>query len=90
MTAPHYRAEHLPAPGAWVERAACAELGPRDDIWFSETPGGGGTVAKKQAQAICGRCDVQAACAAYALEHNPAGTWAGLTWHDRKQMRGDA
>ena len=82
-----YRAEHLPAPGAWVERAACAELGPRDDIWFSEVPGGGGLVAKKQAEAICRRCDALTECAAYIAANPQAGTWAATTEHDRKTSR---
>lgn len=60
--------------------AACAEIDP--EMWFPEK-GGNATRPK----AICGTCDLQAACLAYAMRFDLYGIWGGLSRDERAQER---
>lgn len=74
----------LAAGQPWMNRALCAEVDP--ELWFPG-PGQPNTTAKT----ICARCDVRAACLAYALslEDNPEGVWGGLSEGERRGLRGE-
>lgn len=68
-------------PGAWVERALCAETDP--ELFFPEKGG-----SAREAKAVCDRCTVRAACAEWAVETNQRyGVWGGLTLTERRQVR---
>lgn len=69
----------------WMVSAACRGVG--GDWWFcDETPQAASDRAK--AKRICQRCDVQAHCLQYALEHDERyGIWGGLTVRERDKIR---
>lgn len=65
----------------FADDALCAQVDP--DLWFPEK----GTTGV-EARELCGRCDVQAACLAWALEHDERwGVWGGATERQRALMR---
>lgn len=76
---------------AWMNRGACAEIGPSDDIWFCEE---GREEPVEQARGICYGsesvlpCPVLTICLEYALAR-PAlsGIWAGTTKRQRSRIR---
>lgn len=73
--------EDTPAPGAWVERAACRVL--PTDWFFSDDPADSET-----ARAVCRPCPVRDDCAAYALAvPGIGGIWGGLSEADRRRIR---
>jgi len=62
--------------------ALCQETDP--EAFFPEK-GGTTTNAKK----VCGRCDEQADCLQWALEHREEfGVWGGLSTRQRKKLLG--
>lgn len=69
----------LEHPG-WWGRAACAGIGP--DVFFDPDPG-----AEQAAKAICARCEVAAACRAWAFrQHLTDGVFGGLTPSERRSQ----
>jgi hypothetical protein len=74
-----------PRPGELVG-ALCAEVDPA--LWY---PGPGENDRLVAAQAVCCRCDVRAACLAFALSHSDMeeGVWAGLSWRSLRAIRGE-
>jgi len=65
----------------WQERALCSQTDP--EAFFPEK--GGST---RSAKRICGRCDVQADCLDYALDHDEKfGIWGGLSAPERRQLK---
>ena len=73
--------ETIPAPGAWISRAACANE--PTDLFFPED--GEGT---ELAKAICGGCPVRAECIGYAVAiPSLDGIWGGLTRQERFRLR---
>lgn len=70
----------LPMP-EWVDRAACAEVGPW--LFF---PGSG--ESSDEAKQVCARCDVRAECLKEALaDPTTVGVWGGTTERDRRVLR---
>lgn len=64
----------------WVADALCAQTDP--EAFFPER--GGSTRAAK---AICGRCDVQPDCLAYALRNGERhGIWGGIPERPRRKL----
>jgi WhiB family redox-sensing transcriptional regulator len=78
----------LMIPGAWADRALCAEADP--DAWFPDNgQNDRATIAKR----ICARCPVRAECLEHALAgadtwHGIAfGIWGGTTVQERRTLR---
>lgn len=70
----------------WRDLAACR--GADNDLFFpaGETGPAAGHIAI--AKRICGGCDVQDECLAYAIETNQvAGIWGGFTEDERRPLR---
>lgn len=73
--------ETIPAPGAWIQQAACADE-PTDLFFPEDQPG------IELAKAICGACPVKPECASYAIAiPSLDGIWGGLTRHERTKLR---
>lgn len=65
----------------WKTDAACRGMDPA--LFF---PQRGEVVAA--AKAVCGGCDVQAECLAYAMNnHENFGVWGGMSEHERRRLR---
>jgi len=65
----------------WMADALCAETDL--NAFFPEK--GGST---KAARGVCQRCDVQAECLSYALEHDERyGIWGGASPRERAAMK---
>lgn len=72
----------LPKPPAWMDFAACAQIG--GDEWFPEN----GTLDGDAIRA-CRRCEVRTPCLEYALANDESfGIWGGLTTRERSRLRG--
>ncbi len=52
------------------------------DLWFPEK----GNTAHA-AKNICSRCEVSDQCLAWAMEHEKAGIWSGLSETERRRLR---
>ena len=74
----------VPAPGAWVEDAACARVGaPLRDVFTQEAP----SVADREAaQHVCRGCPVVAACGSYGREARGWGTWGGHLLRNGREL----
>lgn len=69
------------SPEPWTRDALCAETDP--ESFFPEL----GSSART-AKAVCARCDVTAACLAYALRTKQRwGVWGGRSERERNAMR---
>lgn len=66
--------------GPWAEIAVCASADP--EAFF---PADG--ASNRDAKRICFGRPVRAKCLAYALEHNEAGIWGGLSETERRALR---
>lgn len=67
----------------WSDRALCATTDPTS--FFPEL---GGTLS--EAKKLCRRCDVQAECLTYAIEHGERfGVWGGLGERERARIAGN-
>ena len=65
----------------WRELAVCAQVDP--ELWFPEK--GQPTAAAKL---ICGWCEAQAECLAFAMAGNEQfGVWGGLSPGERRALR---
>jgi WhiB family redox-sensing transcriptional regulator len=65
----------------WRERALCAQVDP--ELWFPESG-----QPNVKAKLVCGWCDVQAECLAFALRANEQyGVWGGLSPEERRRLR---
>jgi len=81
---------HLGIPGirseddgalAWQADSLCAQTDP--EAFFPEK--GGST---REAQKICGQCEVSAQCLEYALQNDERfGIWGGLSERERRRLR---
>jgi WhiB family redox-sensing transcriptional regulator len=70
-----------PADRAWQAQALCAQTGA--DFFFPE-PGS----SVREAQRICGMCEMRSACLEYALTHDERfGVWGGLSEKERQNLR---
>lgn len=73
-----------PAPGPWINDAACATVG--GDGWYPTDEGD-----KAPAVRICQACPVRQACLDYALDNETDyvawGIWGGLTPAQRRRAR---
>jgi WhiB family transcriptional regulator, redox-sensing transcriptional regulator len=66
---------------SWQDLALCSQADP--EAFFPEK--GGST---REAKAVCRRCEVQAECLAYALEHDERfGIWGGTSETERRALR---
>ncbi|GAA2980491.1 WhiB family transcriptional regulator [Actinokineospora diospyrosa] len=69
------------ADSGWMADALCAETDP--DAFHPERANPDGA-----ARRVCQRCDVQAACLAYALATGQSeGVWGGTSPAQRRRMR---
>ncbi len=67
--------------GDWREKALCTQV--PGDVWFPE-----GGENPRAAKRICGWCEVQAECLAFALKTNEQhGIWGGLSARERRALR---
>ena len=65
----------------WQERALCAQTDP--EAFFPEK--GGST---REAKNICGGCEVQVQCLAFAMDNDERyGIYGGLSPRDRQRLR---
>jgi len=63
--------------GAWVDEAACADLGlAGSEVFTADVPD---PDELAQAEAVCWRCPVRQECADYAAQAPVWGLW-GATW----------
>ena len=72
-------------------KAACADEDKA--LFFPDDPGMKQAElrqAVKTAKEICSRCEIQSACATWAIQNNEEGIWGGTTAWDRKLMRRNA
>lgn len=69
----------VPAP-AW-DRAACQRA--VDVDWFAGVRDDGGEMMISRARAVCEGCPIQTQCLTWALRHESAGVWGGLTESER-------
>lgn len=65
-------------------RAACRDADP--ELFFPTSRGADLRAEVREAKAVCARCPVRVACAAWALEHQEHGVWGGLDEDDRRTM----
>jgi WhiB family transcriptional regulator, redox-sensing transcriptional regulator len=73
-------ADLLGTPPKWQELGLCAQTDP--EVFFPEK--GGST---KEAKRICSRCEVQAECLKFAVDHNEKfGVWGGLAERERRRF----
>jgi Transcription factor WhiB len=64
----------------------CAQTDP--DMFFPDNPAET-KVYLKLVRPLCNRCEFQAPCIEYALEHSELmGIWAGTTQKERQRIRG--
>ena len=74
---------HVPVSEAaldWQERAACR--GASLDLFYSEQEEDVG-----RALALCERCEVQATCLQFAMDHREHfGVWGGTTERERRRV----
>lgn len=69
-------------PEPWTRDALCAQTDP--EIFFPEED----WQTARKAKTICARCDVRAACLAYALRNRETdGVWGGLAPKERQRLR---
>lgn len=81
-------------PLAWQDDGAAC-LGHPTEWWYLETandgrPGGHDAESladARRAVDICETCPVQAACLAYALDHEKFGIWGGLNANERRRLK---
>jgi WhiB family redox-sensing transcriptional regulator len=75
---------HRPVVGLdWQDHASCAGTDP--DAFFPER--GAGVRSLLTPKRVCARCDVQADCLDYALEHDERfGIWGGMTAEERDRL----
>ena len=65
---------------SWQREARCNQYDP--DMFFDTH-----VRAERRAKAICGRCEVQAKCLAFALDTRiEFGVWGGLNGKERRSM----
>jgi len=70
----------------WRDLASC--LGHDPEIFFPAGETGTAAQRIRQAKRICGACQVQEDCLAYAVETNHvSGVWGGLTEDERGPVR---
>jgi len=62
----------------------CAQL---PDIFFPEEWAKSTHADILLAKTVCGRCPVKTQCLEYAMTEDEHGLWAGLTAHERRQLR---
>lgn len=75
-----------PSARSWVDLAACGEVDP--EIFFPISTTGAALGQIHQAQAICARCPVAAACLDWALRiGQDHGVWGGTTPEERRALR---
>lgn len=66
---------------AWQESALCAQTDP--ELFFPEKNG-----SAKGAKKVCARCEVEADCLRYTLEHDENhGVWGGLSENQRRRLK---
>ena len=66
---------------AWRAAALCAQTDP--EVFFPEK--GGST---REAEKVCGSCEVRAECLEHALEHDERfGIWGGMSVRERRRLR---
>jgi hypothetical protein len=70
-----------PAPGAWVEHAACGQLGNPEAFTGTPKPAPEDLAL---AAAVCRHCEVRSDCDEYAATFAVWGLWAGR-WYDGRQ-----
>ncbi len=64
----------------------CYLEGQDPELFFPE--GAGKKLQEEEAKAVCGRCAVRLACAAYALDNDIShGVWGGLSEQERRSIR---
>jgi WhiB family redox-sensing transcriptional regulator len=70
----------------WRDLAACRDTSP--DLFFPVGTTGPAIEQIAQAKAVCGECDVQAACLEFALVTNQdSGVWGGTSEEERRKIR---
>lgn len=70
----------------WRDLAAC--VGHDPNIFFPAGETGPAAEQIQYAKRVCGGCDVQDECLAYAIETNQVGgVWGGLTEDERRPVR---
>ena len=70
----------------WRDRASCRAVDP--DLFFPVGTTGLALVQIENAKAVCGACDVQAACLEFALATNQeSGVWGGTSEEERRKLR---
>ena len=88
-TAVRHGARRATTPAAphepdWAS-ALCAQTDP--ELFFADGMGGAVHYQTAAARKVCGRCPVQAACLAWALDTGqPFGVWGGATEDERRVM----
>jgi WhiB family redox-sensing transcriptional regulator len=77
-----------PAPGGWVEQAACRHEDPGLFYPPEEEHGRNAVLRGTLAKRICLGCPVLGECTSYALTHDERyGVWGGLTPAERDRLR---
>lgn len=76
----------LPTLSAWVEDAACADLGAGADVFTADHPE---VDELELAEAVCWGCPVLTECRAYAAQTPVYGLW-GTDWHGPRARRRQA
>ncbi len=70
----------------WRERAGCLSVDP--ELFFPVAEDGAAYSRQvTRAKRVCGRCPVQAACLAWAIECQPDGIAGGMTAAERRRAR---
>jgi WhiB family transcriptional regulator, redox-sensing transcriptional regulator len=70
----------------WRDLAACNGHDP--NMWFPAGETGPAAEQIRYAKKVCGSCEVQEDCLAYAIETNQiSGVWGGLTEDERRPVR---
>lgn len=67
-------------PLAWMGRAACRGMSRK--IFFPDEF----ELPDEKALATCRLCDVKRECLAWAIDHDEAGIWGGLTEEERRKI----
>lgn len=81
VTEDRVEAQAASSAAGWREVALCAQVDP--ELWFPESGQPNG-----KAKLVCGWCDVQAECLAFALRANEQyGVWGGLSPEERRRLR---
>lgn len=69
----------------WRHRAACVDTDPETFFPIGNT--GPALLQIEDAKAVCRRCPVIDACLLWALEHEQAGVWGGMSENERARFK---